>query len=245
MLCNPVKVDDRDDFSENMVEFAVLLRDYSQRLKSLRANPFELDREFFLPFSPRIVEVKSRDRPWGDYFAWPWLKDLDLQFLDDESIGNGESTDDDEQESDASSDSDSDSDTERRRKSWFKPGTTWFPTNKLGEEPKVPRGELRLSPADILIAAGRAAIFMPVLRSAHISVTSGHEIFVKLEPPYTHGGSPIFRVLLTGCSAFEEQEILRVWSWSLGLRPTLDPDLKSEFRDSAWSDDSDSDDSDS
>lgn len=242
MLCNPFYTGGMVKVSPSSIEFAVLLRDYSQGLESLRANPFELDREFFLPFSPRIGKVKSRDRTWNDHFAWRWLKDLDLQFHDGESIGDSKSTDDDEQESDASSDSD----TEARRKSWFKPGTTWFPTNKLGAEPRVPRNELKLSPADILIAAGRAAWFMPVLRSAHISVRSEHGIFVKRELPYGPGGAPVCRVFLKGCSAFEEQEILRAWQPSLGSGPKPDPELESEFFEARVpdpdSDDSESDD---
>ncbi|KAH8777859.1 hypothetical protein F5883DRAFT_639902 [Diaporthe sp. PMI_573] len=209
MLGNPMTPPRMSDWSLSMIEFAVVLRDYSQNLESLRVNPFNLDREFFLPFSTRILDVNPASTTWEHPWRWFKLKHLDLQFLDDESIED----DEDDESSDDSLD--------------------WKPEPYLPPEARPTRDGIRLSPMDILVAAGRTAWAMPILRSAHISVTSGHHFFLKRKLSHPRGGIPTSRFCLTGCAAWEEREIMSAWAHIMGPEPTLDPDLKYEFFDSA------------
>lgn len=204
-----------DGLRRNMVNFSAALRQYSQVLNSLRANPFELDREFFLPFSSRIEELDSTESRWDTIWAWPWLEHLDLQFYDD--YGEGTPSDDEESSDEESSSDEDASESESKRK-------------------RDERDELGLAPAQILIAAGRAAKFMPNLKSVHISVrskTAGGRypaIFLKRKLP-PRPGTHTSRVWVYGLSTPEALEVMDAWDHVIGYLPQYVVDIASEFYD--------------
>lgn len=81
--------------------------------------------------------------------------------------------------------------------------------------------QLTATPADILIAAGRAAIAMPVLETAEIQLLPQHYFFIKRESSTGFEG---FRNAFTSLMGFDEGEearILTAWAHFMGAEARL------------------------
>lgn len=216
--------------------FAADLRTLSQDLRSLCANPFELDAEFIRPFALKKHHV------YRYTFSWPKLQHIDLQFFD------GFDYNYDEQD-----------ETERRAKLWdtYKyeearqpdhdnDGEENILNQKVTDLPRetssflLPRNwedmEPELELEEILIAAGRATAAMPVLESAHISVWSqprgSRGIFAKRKLCPKSGSTMSSRYWLSDDFHPKARPYIMVaWANFLGPDPKIDEGLQSEFPD--------------
>lgn len=150
----------------SMVEFAAVLRDYSQSLECLRVTRFDLHHAFFLQFSEGLTSSSP-----GSKLKWPRLRNLELKSFRERSDGG--------------------------------PGQ---PTAK---------------PADLLVAAGRAATAMPVLETAQIQLWSKHYLYIERESSEGFEG---FRDAVAGLAGFDEGEearILAAWAHFMGAEARL------------------------
>lgn len=149
-----------------MEKFAAALRDFSQGLELLRAEPFNLHPAFFLPFSEEF-DLTVATSQW----RWPRLQQLEL-------VG-------------------------------------------FSEEHGSDSAQSPLSAAEILIAAGRAAMAMPILKCAAINLGRGKYFLVKRK--LSNGAKNIkkARVALCGFDESEETRILSAWTPFLGTEVTF------------------------
>lgn len=81
--------------------------------------------------------------------------------------------------------------------------------------------QLKLSPADILIAAGRAAMAMPVLQIAQIEAERGVYFYIERELSNGAGGMGKPRMCLAGLEKSEEPRIVAAWTHFLRAEVTL------------------------
>ncbi|POS74695.1 hypothetical protein DHEL01_v206915 [Diaporthe helianthi] len=227
-LRNTAYVPDRSPSETSMLRphavtyFSAALRDNSQGLRSLCASPFELDEEFFRPFSSIKLHVYSST------WAWPQLQHIDLQFFgyfDDPLEDSDDAWWDDwllsgRRKDDQALQPDLRASLRRHEISSFIDG-----------DPSEPI----LSPEHLLIAAGRATAAMPVLKSAHICTWSRPRaaspgIFAKRELCPASGSTMSSRVWLT--DDFHPRarfHIMDAWAGFLGPDPKVDEGLRSEF----------------
>lgn len=82
-------------------------------------------------------------------------------------------------------------------------------------------GQLTLSPADILIAAGKAAMTMPMLKAATIEAAPGQYFYIGRELSNGVRDKGKTRMCLAGFDKCEEPKILAAWTPFLGAEATL------------------------
>ncbi|KAG8166487.1 hypothetical protein KVR01_002176 [Diaporthe batatas] len=240
-LRNTAHVPDRDTKTrsphrpECMALFSAVLRDNSQGLRSLCANPFEVDEEFIRPFS------RLKHHVYRNTWRWPRLQHIDLQFFEywDEWDDRPWKT----EECQAALDKHED-----KVKQLLDDYGPIEPRCGMDETCLSFRHEMSsylnicrpdpeepiLSPTHILIAAGRATTAMPVLESAHISIFSQARgtpgIFAKRKLCPKSGNTTSSRVWL--CDDFHPKvraHIMEAWADFLGPDPKVDAGLPSEF----------------